>query len=89
MDRFAFGTQDLAVGGEDQIVLNPIAVFRVTSAGQDGKFIRTLCMNSQIEIEGEGGSIECRSQVRRGRGKAEFQMLWARRLSVSTLFHDL
>ena len=75
LDRFAFLTQHLAIGGQDEMVLHTAANFGVSSLRADGKFIRGSGSDFQEQPKGQRSGIECRAEISGGGRQHELQLL--------------
>ena len=65
------GLENLAVGGEDQVIVQPAADVGVAALRGDEEIRRALGVQAQIEIHGQGGAIESRAQVSGGRRQSQ------------------
>jgi hypothetical protein len=69
--RLAVRAHDLAVGGEDEVVLDRAADGRVAAGGDDGVRGSGTCFEFQIDVKGERGGVESRAEVGGGRRKRD------------------
>ena len=76
--RFTRLLQDFTIGGEDEMVFDPAADFRVAATRRDGKFVRGLGADFQEHREGQRSSVKRRPQIGGGRGQRQFEALAAR-----------
>jgi hypothetical protein len=59
--------EDIAIGGEDEVILEALADFMVASGRYDGKARGRLSVDGDVEIHRQGSGIKGRTQVG-GRG---------------------
>jgi len=69
--RLAVRAHDLAVGGEDEVVLDRAADDRVAAGGDDGVRGSRTRFEFQMDVKGEGGGVESRAQVGGGGRKRD------------------
>ena len=70
-DLIPLRLQDLAVGGEDEVVVEGLADFTVAAHGGDREFAGDASGDLDVQIKSEGGGIESRAEVGRGGGEGE------------------
>ena len=63
--------EDLAIGGDDEVVLHPGADLRVAAFGGDEEIGRALGPQAKMKVQGEGSGVKGRAQV--GGGRREHQ----------------
>ncbi len=65
--------EDLAIGGDDEVVFYPGADLRVAAFRCDEEVGRALGTQAQMEIQGKGGGVEGRAQIGGGRRQRQAQ----------------
>src|SRR5882762_9279743 len=65
--------EDLAISGDDEVVLHPGADLRVAAFGGDKEVRRALGAQAEVEIQGKGGGVKRRAQVGGGRRQRQAQ----------------
>jgi hypothetical protein len=65
--------EDLAVGGDDEVILHAGADLRVAAVGRDEEVRRALGTQAEVEIQGEGGGVKSRAQIGGGRRERQTQ----------------
>src|ERR1700686_2617135 len=72
-DLAVFRFEDLAIGGNDEVVLHPGADRCVAAFGCDEEIGRALGTQAEMEIQGEGGGVERGAQIGGGRRQRQAQ----------------
>ena len=70
--------EDLAVGGENKVILQGLADFRITSGSTNRKLGGRPGIDRDVEVHRQSSGIESWTQIRRGRREGQMQRGWTR-----------
>src|ERR1700674_2964443 len=65
--------EDLAISGDDKVVLHPGTDLRVAAFGGNEEVGRALGTQAEVEIQGKGGRVKRRAQIGGGRRQRQAQ----------------
>src|ERR1700674_3063275 len=71
--------EDLAISGDDEVVLHPGTDLRVAAFGGDEEVGRALGSQAEMEIQGKGGGVKRWAQIGGGRRQRQAQRAILRR----------
>lgn len=72
-DLAILGFENLAIGGDDEVILHAAADLRVAAFSGDEEVGRALGAQAEMKIESESSGVESRAEIGRGRRKREAQ----------------